>query len=72
MNTHVWEGWTVQSFIDELEPTFDMIMHGQSWQKPFSSDDELKRWCMNNQPYYKKHIPGVFKYFRDKKRRYQS
>ena len=33
-NKHVWEGWTVQSFIDELEPTFNMIMNNGSWQKP--------------------------------------
>jgi hypothetical protein len=68
MNTdkHIWEGWTVQSFIDELEPTFEMIMSGNSWKQPFQTDSELKRWCMENQPYYKKHIPGVFDYFKKK------
>lgn len=25
---HVWEGWTVGSFIDELEWQVDMIMRG--------------------------------------------
>lgn len=29
-NKHIWEGWTVQSFIDELELQADMIMQGQS------------------------------------------
>ncbi len=66
LNKHIWEGWTVQSFIDELEPTFDMIMKGNSWQKPFKDDNELKEWCKSNQPYYKKHIPEVFKYFKNK------
>ena len=65
-NKHIWEGWTVQSFIDELEPLFKMIMEGSSWQKPFKSKDELKKWCMDNQPYYKKHIPGVFNHFKQK------
>lgn len=65
-NKHVWEGWTVQSFIDALQPSFNMIMEGSSWQKPFKSKDELKKWCMDNQPYYKKHIPGVFNYFKNK------
>ena len=65
-NKHIWEGWTVQSFIDELEPLFKMIMEGSSWQKPFKSKDELKKWCMDNQPYYKKHIPGVFNHFKNK------
>lgn len=62
-NKHVWEGWTVQNFIDELEPMFKMIMSGQSWQEPFKNKQELKQWCMDNQPYYKKHIPEVVNYF---------
>lgn len=63
LDRHVWEGWTVQSFIDELEPSFNQIMEGSSWKKPFNSKDELKKWCMDEQPYYKKHIPEVVKYF---------
>ena len=62
-NKHIWEGWTVQSFIDELEPTFNMIMDNNSWQKPFKSKEEVKDWCKDNQPYYKKHIPEVAKHF---------
>lgn len=65
-NRHIWEGWTVNDFIEELEPTFNMIMSNQSHQKPFQSDEELKRWCIDNQPYYKKPIPEVFKYFKGK------
>jgi hypothetical protein len=60
---HIWEGWTVQNFIDELEPTFVMIMNGGSWNKPFNTKDEVKEWCKDNQPYYKKHIPEVANYF---------
>jgi hypothetical protein len=41
-------------------------MSGGSWQKPFTSKEELKEWCKSNQPYYKKHIPEVFKYFSNK------
>ncbi len=63
MDKHIWEGWTVRNFIEELEPTFNMIMRGQSWQKPFKSKEEVKRWCMDNQPYYKKYIPEVVSYF---------
>jgi hypothetical protein len=66
LNKHIWEGWTVQGFIDELEPSFNQIMSGGSWQKPFDSKDELKKWCMDQQPYYKKHIPEVYKYFLSK------
>ena len=53
LNKHIWEGWTVRDFINELEPAFNMIMNNQSWQKLFQSDKELKQWCMDNQPYYK-------------------
>ena len=63
MNKHIWEGWTVRSFIEELEPQFNQIMSGGSWQKPFKTKDEVKAWCMDNQPYYKKNIPEVVNYF---------
>lgn len=66
LDRHVWEGWTVQSFIDELEPLFNQIMEGNSWQKPFTSKEEIKKWCMNEQPYYKKYIPEVVNYFNNK------
>jgi hypothetical protein len=65
-NRHIWEGWTVQDFIDELEPMFNMIMRNQSWKKPFQTKEELKEWCKSNQPYYKKHVPEVYSYFRKK------
>jgi hypothetical protein len=63
LSKHIWEGWTVQNFIDELEPTFNMIMNNNSWQKPFKSKEEVKTWCKDNQPYYKKYIPSVVNYF---------
>ncbi len=63
LNKHIWEGWTVGSFINELEPTFNMIMSGGSWMKPFKTKEEVKKWCMDNQPYYKKYIPEVVSYF---------
>ena len=66
LNKHIWEGWTVQDFITELEPSFDMIMQNNSWQKPFKTKDEVKKWCMENQPYYKKYIPEVVNYFAKK------
>lgn len=62
-NKHIWEGWTVQDFIDELEPQFNMIMNNQSWQKPFKNKEEVKDWCKDNQPYYKKNITEVNNYF---------
>jgi hypothetical protein len=55
LDRHVWEGWTVQSFIDELKITFP-------YQK-FETKDQVKQWCKSEQPYYKKHIPEVVSYF---------
>lgn len=63
LDRHVWEGWTPRLFIQELEPIFNMIMGNQSWRKPFTSKEEIKYWCKNEQPGYKKHIPEVANYF---------
>lgn len=66
LQKHVWEGWTVQDFIDELSMEIDMIMRGESWHKPFESKAELAQYTKENQPYYKKTIPGVNSYFAKK------
>ena len=52
---HIWEGWTVSDFIKELEITFPY--------QNFKTKDDVKQWCKSEQPYYKKHIPEVAKYF---------
>ena len=46
---HIWEGWTVGDFIDDVEPIFNMCA-------PFMDKQSLKRWVAQEQPYYKKHI----------------
>jgi hypothetical protein len=66
LNKHIWEGWTAQDFINDLEWMFDRIMTGQSHVKPFATGQELKEWCKDNQPYYKKHIPEVYGYFKNR------
>jgi hypothetical protein len=66
LDKHIWEGWTVGDFIEALEPTFDLIMENRSYQKPFTTKEEIKTWCMDNQPYYKKHVPDVVNYFYNK------
>ena len=52
---HIWEGWTVNDFIKELEITFPY--------QNFKTKDDVKQWCKSEQPYYKKHIPEVAKHF---------
>ncbi len=57
-NKHIWEGWTVGDFIDELELTYKY--------QTFKSKSELKKWVKSEQPYYKRHIPEVYNYFLNK------
>lgn len=63
LDRHIWEGWTVRDFINNLSPVLQMIQSGQSHTTPLESYEELKKWCMDNQPYYKKFIPEVVDYF---------
>ena len=62
MNRHIWEGWTVENFIDELSIEFN-------YHPKFKSRDEVKKWAMENQPYYKKYIPEVVDYYWEKNQR---
>ena len=57
-NKHIWEGWTIQDFINELDFVFEY--------QTFETKEELKKWCKSEQPYYKKHIPELYKYFLNK------
>lgn len=65
LDRNVWEGWTPRMFIEELEPEIAQIMAGNSFRK-IRSKEELKLYCIDNQPYYKKYIPEVVSYFAKK------
>jgi hypothetical protein len=52
---HIWEGWHVSDFIENLEVAFPY--------QNFKTKDEVRIWCKSEQPYYKKHIPQVANYF---------
>ena len=43
LNRMIYEGWTPQDFIDNLQTMFNMIMSNNSHQKPFDSNEELKK-----------------------------
>ena len=66
LNKNIWEGWTVGNFIDELSPILEIIQSGNSWKKAMTTKKELKEWCMDNQPHYKKYIPEVVDFFTKK------
>ena len=67
-NKHLWEGWTVGDFIDEIEPIFNTINSNANsfGTRAFKCKKELKEWVKSEQPYYKKHIPEVYNYFLNK------
>jgi len=65
LDKHIWEGWTVSDFIEDLEPSLDLIMGGGSYIE-IKTERELNNWCISNQPYYKQHIPEVVQYFKQK------
>lgn len=63
LQREVWEGWTPQDFIDELEPMVEMVMSGHAILKPIKSREKMTEYIKYNQPYYKKVIPEVNSYF---------
>jgi hypothetical protein len=65
-NKHIWEGWSIQSFIDELEDLVKIAVLGKSHFKTIQTKKELKEFCKDHQPYYKKHIPEVVNHFAQK------
>lgn len=65
-NKKVWEGWLVKDFIEALEDDISDIMDDLSIIPPFKNKDELKKYCMENQPYYKKYISEVVEHFANK------
>ena len=60
---HIWEGWTVGDFIDDIEVTFN---YRSKYSNFWKSKEDLKKWVTSEQPYYKKHIPEVYNYFLQK------
>ena len=57
---HIWEGWTVGDFIDDIEVTFN---YRSKYSNFWKSKEDLKIWVASEHPYYKKHIPVVYNYF---------
>jgi hypothetical protein len=60
---HIYEGWTVGDFIDDVEVTFN---YRSKYSNFWKSKEDLKKWVASEQPYYKKHIPEVYNYFLQK------
>lgn len=65
-NKHIWEGWLVQDFINELNELVTIALAKKSHFKTIQTKKDLKEFCMSNQPYYKKYIPEVVEHFAQK------
>ena len=69
---HIWEGWKVRDFIDELEPQLDNIMdyamayRGGAAEPMLKTKEEIKDWVRSHLPYTIKALREVTKYFVDK------
>lgn len=59
-------GRLVKDFIEALEDDISDIMDDLSIIPPFRNKDELKKYCIENQPYYKKYSPEVVEHFANK------
>ena len=66
MHKHVYEGWKVEDFIEELEWQLELLANGNSWKRMPNTRKELESWTASNQPYYHKVIPDVVEYFAQK------
>lgn len=65
-NKEVWEGWTVQDFIDDLEPQLDMIVSGNAIMPSPGSREELIDLISDLQMYIKEPVLEVVEYFSSK------
>jgi len=63
LERHIYEGWRVKDYIEDLTPMFNMIMNKQSWMSPFKTKKEITDWCKDTQSHYKKAIPEVNNHF---------
>lgn len=63
LEKHIWEGWLVKDFINELDDLVSIAVNGESHFKTITTKQQLKEFCMDHQPYYKKYIPEVVEYF---------
>ena len=61
----IWEGWTVEDFVNALSNRFNMIEKRGFDIRPgdMSTRKQVEEWCKSNQPYCKKRIPEVTNYF---------
>lgn len=63
---HIWEGWTVRDFINDIEYSVDITINDYKSRGIVITKDIISRITSDQQPYYKKIIPDVVNYFCNK------
>jgi hypothetical protein len=71
-NKHLWEGWTNEALMLDILPTFNMIMQGKSWRKPFKTKQEVADFVNDEQPNFKRYNKDVIDFFWGMAQRYQQ
>lgn len=66
LNKEIWEGWKVIDFIEEIEEEVDIFISNSKKRNKTITKQDLKKFCTEHQPYYKKYIPEVINYFINK------
>jgi len=69
-NKHLREGWTNKALIVEMLPTFDMVMRGESWMKPFKTKEDVAKFVNDNQPNFKRVNKDVITWFWNRVQQY--
>lgn len=63
---HIWEGWTVRDFINDIEYSVDITINNYKSRGIVITKDIISRITSYQQPYYKRVIPDVVNYFCNK------
>lgn len=63
---HIWEGWTVRDFINDIEYSVDITINDYKSRGIIITKDIIARITSDQQPYYKRVIPDVVNYFCNK------
>lgn len=66
LNKEIWEGWKVIDFIEEIEEEVNIFISNSKKHNKTITKQDLKKFCIEHQPYYKKYIPEVVNYFANK------
>ena len=66
LNKEIWEGWKLIDFIEEIKEEINIFISNNKKRNKIITKEDLKKFCTEDQPYYKKYIAEVVNYFANK------